>query len=80
MRLCRIISRSWCSPFLRSFRPQPRSLMTFVPPAFGGAEGFQQFGLDQHEIRLLIVAGHAGIAVFVGMSSLPRPRILPTSS
>ena len=32
-----------------------------VPPAFGGAEGFQQFGLA-HEIRLLIVAGHAGIA------------------
>ena len=33
------------------------AVMIFVPPAFGGAEGFQQFGLA-HESRLLIVAGH----------------------
>ena len=40
---------------------QPKIADDLVPPAFGGAEGFQQFGLV-HEIRLLIVAGHAGIA------------------
>jgi hypothetical protein len=61
MRLWRISSRRGFRPYLAIVQAGAEIGGDLVPPAFGGAERFEQFLLTD-EIVLLVVARHAGIA------------------